>query len=88
MSQRSTAAALTGGFAAEWRRVQAAGALSGNGAAAPMRGSVLLTADGRGWTQRLVSEIIKGAFFSGPDLSVWRPWAGSLLEAPTHPQML
>jgi len=24
----------------------------------------------------------------GPDLSVWRPWAGSLLEAPTHPQML
>ena len=23
-----------------------------------------------------------------PDLSVWRPWAGSLLEAPTHPQML
>jgi len=23
----------------------------------------------------------------GPDLSVWRPWAGSLLEAPTHPQM-
>ena len=25
---------------------------------------------------------------SGPDLSVWRPWAGSLLEAPTQPQML
>jgi len=25
---------------------------------------------------------------TGPDLSVWRPWAGSLLEAPTHPQML
>jgi len=25
---------------------------------------------------------------AGPDLSVWRPWAGSLLEAPTHPQML
>ena len=25
---------------------------------------------------------------SGPDLSVWIPWAGSLLEAPTHPQML
>ena len=25
---------------------------------------------------------------SWPDLSVWRPWAGSLLEAPTHPQML
>jgi len=24
----------------------------------------------------------------GPDLSVWRPWPGSLLEAPTHPQML
>ena len=23
-----------------------------------------------------------------PDLSVWRPWAGSLLEAPTNPQML
>jgi len=23
-----------------------------------------------------------------PDLSMWRPWAGSLLEAPTHPQML
>ena len=23
----------------------------------------------------------------GPDLSVWRPWAGPLLEAPTHPQM-
>jgi len=22
-----------------------------------------------------------------PDLSMWRPWAGSLLEAPTHPQM-
>ena len=25
---------------------------------------------------------------AGPDLSVWRPRAGSLLEAPTHPQML
>jgi len=25
---------------------------------------------------------------AGPDLSVRRPWAGSLLEAPTHPQML
>ena len=25
---------------------------------------------------------------AGPDKSVWRPWAGSLLEAPTHPQML
>ena len=25
---------------------------------------------------------------AGPDLSVWRPWAGSLLEAPTHLQML
>jgi len=25
---------------------------------------------------------------SGPDLSMWRPWARSLLEAPTHPQML
>ena len=25
---------------------------------------------------------------TGPDLSVWRPWAGPLLEAPTHPQML
>ena len=25
---------------------------------------------------------------TGPDLSVWRPWAGSLLDAPTHPQML
>ena len=25
---------------------------------------------------------------TGPDLSVWRPWAGSLLQAPTHPQML
>jgi len=25
---------------------------------------------------------------AGPDLSVWRPWAGSLLKAPTHPQML
>ena len=25
---------------------------------------------------------------AGPDLSVWRPWAGSLLDAPTHPQML
>ena len=24
----------------------------------------------------------------GPDLRVWRPWAGSLLEAPTHPQMV
>ena len=24
---------------------------------------------------------------SGPDLSVWRPWAGSLLEAPTHRQI-
>jgi len=24
---------------------------------------------------------------SGPDLSLWRPWAGSLFEAaPTHPQ--
>jgi len=26
--------------------------------------------------------------YSGPDLSVWRPWAGSLLEASTHSQML
>jgi len=25
---------------------------------------------------------------AGPDLSVWRPWAGSLLKASTHPQML
>ena len=25
---------------------------------------------------------------TGPDLIVWRPWAGSLLEAPTHPQIL
>jgi len=25
---------------------------------------------------------------SGPDLSVWRPWAGSLLEARTHSRML
>jgi len=25
---------------------------------------------------------------TGSDLSVWRPLAGSLLEAPTHPQML
>ena len=25
---------------------------------------------------------------AGPDLSVWRPWAGSLLDAPTHRQML
>jgi len=24
---------------------------------------------------------------AGPDLSVWRPWAGSLLKAPTHRQM-
>jgi len=23
-----------------------------------------------------------------PDLSMWRPWAGSLFEAPTHPQIL
>jgi len=29
-----------------------------------------------------------GLFTPGPDLSVCRPWAGSLLEAPTHPQML
>ena len=27
-------------------------------------------------------------FNTGPDLSVWRPWAGSLLEAPTRPQVL
>jgi len=25
---------------------------------------------------------------AGLDFSVWRPWAGSLLDAPTHPQML
>ena len=30
----------------------------------------------------------KRALRTGPDLSVWRPWAESLLEAPTHPQML
>jgi len=27
-------------------------------------------------------------FNTGPDISVWRPWAGSLLEAPTRPQVL
>ena len=31
---------------------------------------------------------LKVKVISGPDLSVRRPWAGSLLEAPTHPQML
>ena len=30
----------------------------------------------------------KRALRTGPDLSVWRPWAESLLEAPPHPQML
>jgi len=33
-------------------------------------------------------ETLPPAEESGSDLSVWRPWAGSLLEAPTHPQML
>jgi len=34
---------------------------------------------------------LSGTIFSDtvsvPDLSIWRPWAVSLLEAPTHPQM-
>ena len=29
-----------------------------------------------------------GKLVVGPDLSVWKPWAGSLLAVPTHPQML
>jgi len=41
------------------------------------------------WKNRTITEhFAKNYTLAGPGLSVWRPWAGSLLDAPTHPQML
>jgi len=40
------------------------------------------------WTKADSGQLGGLTLGAGPDLSVWRPWAGSLLEAPTHPQML
>jgi len=38
--------------------------------------------------RKAVKRVCLCVCYTGPDLSVWRPWAGSLLEAPTHHQML